>query len=109
MDTNAGMKRAFRNRAFPIFESLGLPLIELPEMNCLGASPMKATTFSTRSHLSNIWSSARMAAMVASPILRNRLQEVPLCFQFRVVFYVCSNLFLKTLNLLLQVSDMVPK
>jgi hypothetical protein len=36
-------------------------------MNSLGASPMKATTFSTRSHLSNTGSSARMAAMVASP------------------------------------------
>jgi hypothetical protein len=68
METREGMWRAFLIRALPILLSLGLPLIELPDANSLGASPMNATIFRTLSHFSNRESSEKIAAMVASPI-----------------------------------------
>jgi hypothetical protein len=43
--TSAGMKRAFRNRAWPTLQILGLPFMELPDIISLGARPMKATAF----------------------------------------------------------------
>ncbi len=55
-------------RVLPVLHSLGLPLLELSEVNFRGASPIYATTFCIRSHVSKRVSSARMAAMVASPI-----------------------------------------
>ena len=108
IDTSAGMKRAFRNRAFPTLESLGLPFMELPEVNSLGASPMKATTFCTRSHVSNIWSSARMAATVASPTPGIDLRRSLFICEIWITLDAIGDLLFECFDLSVQIGNMFP-
>jgi hypothetical protein len=82
--------------------------MELHEMNCLGAGPMKATPFPTLSYHSNIWSSARTAAIVVSPILRNRFEKVLFFREVRIILDESRNLPFQSVDLRIEIGDMFP-
>ena len=64
----AGRYKAFRRILSPIFEILGLPRIDDPEVRCFGVKPMKAANSRAVLKFSNLVTSARTAVAVPSPI-----------------------------------------
>jgi len=64
----AGRYKAFRRILSPIFEILGFPRTDDPEVRCLGVNPMKAANSRAVLKFSNLVTSAKTAVAVPSPI-----------------------------------------